>query len=407
MTRTALKGCPLVRINSALQRFLAAQRTGHRGDSQVRVVAALTIAGLLAFLVPRSASGGLTLGPGSFGTAYAIAYGFSGAISDTNSGLSGSVAVTGDIGSSASATWSLSAQGMLIRLHSTYGGGAQVVLNADVASDNSIAMYIREQRSGFNGTVGPIDRALVFPNDYGVQATLPFGFGSPPRSDEYVAVFSETLIFPGEQPDNPREYDGGVDYEPESDDEPSVHPRHRTFPGGVRGLWGGLPVGGSYGVTSPVYFGDATPAIADSPAAGPNGASGYLFAMRSGVQFTSFTTPNGIPGDTSGAYISDGATSVPYMPGTTYTFPSPVPAFAILGLDPSVMPLDGPALFVHGLTFDQDGPAIFMHVPLLPVPEPTSLVLGSLGFSTLLVGACRRRRRSSHSSPQTAAKLST
>lgn len=121
-------------------------------------------------------------------------------------------------------------------------------------------------------------------------------------------------------------------------------------------LWG-LPVSGDEGVDSPVYAGEAVTA--------PQGVyrpTAYYFGSMAGLGFTSFTVPDGIPGDTSNIVIDNGAELIPYLPGTTHEFETPVMGFALRGLDSSAMPADDqPAPFVYGVTFHKEGSAIVYH----------------------------------------------
>lgn len=204
--------------------------------------------------------------------------------------------------------------------------------------------------------------------------------GSESRSAAYV--WTDGDFFPGENPDDPKDYeddpgnDGDVEIVGGVDIANDVTGAYLTS----------LPVDASYGVSSPVYFGESTGV---SPSV-DLGARGYVFLLQSGLNFTSFTTPNGIPGDTTGAYLAFGTTTTPYVPGTTYTFSSPVGGFAILGLDPTALYTDSSAPFVQGFTFDQSGPAIFTQY-VVAVPEVGTLTLTFLGASIGVIASVRRR----------------
>ena len=215
---------------------------------------------------------------------------------------------------------------------------------------------------------------------YGYQSYFPnVGSGSP--GEGYFSgsiVWTDNGIFPGETKLNPRKY--GPEMPTRSDEPVDVAGYQLTS----------LPVDGSFGVTSPVFFGTRPAAIASSAfvsdSAAP-GATDYVFRSQSDLAFTSFVTPDGIPGDTSHIFIDDGTRLTPYVPGTTVLFASPVSEFFIRGLDPFAMPSHGPVPFVHGMTFDQSGTAIVLHGAL--VPEPSSVLLSLIG-ATGLVFVLRR-----------------
>jgi hypothetical protein len=115
--------------------------------------------------------------------------------------------------------------------------------------------------------------------------------------------------------------------------------------------------------TQPVYYGanSTTTPNRYSPTA-------YFFGSETSLAFTSFSTPNGIAGNTTNIVIDDGTTLTPYTPGTTFTFAQPTLAFAIRGLDASAMPPDSDAApFVWTATYNRTGAAI-VYEAAYPVP---------------------------------------
>ncbi len=115
----------------------------------------------------------------------------------------------------------------------------------------------------------------------------------------------------------------------------------------------------------------------------PPMATGYEYTMESNSLFTSVGLPYGL-GNNFTIESSEGTVSG-LAEGGYHQFSSGVSTFKILGIDPAV---DGsaPDAFPVFLTFDTETASFNM----LPIPEPGTVVLMSLGLGALLI---RRRAR--------------
>lgn len=138
------------------------------------------------------------------------------------------------------------------------------------------------------------------------------------------------------------------------------------------------PVASNHGVADPVFFGGvqtSTPPLAMFTASGTGAeeptVEGYYFAAD-GPGVTSFSTPAGIPGDTSLLMIDVAGVRTPYDPSQPFVFPEPVQGFSLIGLDPlATAPLGQPAPFVVGAQFEHEGIVFFSQAPLGNlIPEP-------------------------------------
>lgn len=125
-------------------------------------------------------------------------------------------------------------------------------------------------------------------------------------------------------------------------------------------LWGGV-VDDDVGLNSPYYVSGG----GLSTILGGYRPDAYYFKSVSGLGFTSFVTPEGIPGSTGSLVIDDGESLIPYIPGTTHVFDAPLQGFALRGLDAGAMPPDNQlAPFAYGVTFHEEGPAIVYQAAL-------------------------------------------
>ncbi|MGI9427988.1 MAG: hypothetical protein ACR2NM_04980, partial [Bythopirellula sp.] len=114
--------------------------------------------------------------------------------------------------------------------------------------------------------------------------------------------------------------------------------------------------------------------------------NGYLYETDGLSNFTSVVLPTTV-GDSDNMYLVDDGINAPLVVsgGVVHTFPTPVTAFQVTGIDPTV---DGgdPLGFPTFLQFDQMFVS-FTQTPL-SVPEPSSAAIGMLALA--FVGAVRR-----------------
>jgi hypothetical protein len=316
---------------------------------------------------------------------------------DYSAGLTGNKSSSVS-GASATAFWSVTNQGATVRLHAKGSEETQGGAVAFLAIGFRLTSTSGTGRVRGTGIFGESSFAVTARTGVGGDASAGW-LGPPPYfvPEETIVqsfVWTDGPHLPGE-PENPKEYDGPGIYVPGGQIDPTIKRGASTATDTTGAYLTSLPVEGSYGVTAPVYFGNqpAALALAASNSSSPN-VVGYYFSSLGDSSISSFVTPDGIPGDGSDISISFGDMSVPYLPGTTYTFSSPVTTFWLLGLDPTVMPSHGPAPFVHGLTFSEAGPALVGHGALIAVPEPSACFLAATGIALLVAGRISRRRRS-------------
>jgi len=117
-------------------------------------------------------------------------------------------------------------------------------------------------------------------------------------------------------------------------------------------------------------------------------ASGYRYETDGLSNFTDVTLPTGILDDDDLYMVNDGINpGVEVAGGDSFSFPVPVSAFTITGIEPEV---DGgdPLAFPTFLAFDETTVSFTM----TPIPEPSTLLL--LGAGILGFLACLQRNRS-------------
>lgn len=299
------------------------------------------------------------------------------ALSNNNPGLSGSIEANTKV-AGAFAEWDITSQGATFRASATGTlgiGTSQASAAIRYALTSSFGGPIQSKPAGFGG----------------INLDVNYYFG--PREQYGSVVWTDGDYFPGER-ENPRLIEPPGPGRPPEPPDPSVFENTPgTRPSIVNGAayLTSLPVEGDFGVTSPVYFAGHSPVVPTAMPLVSSGAdvTGYYFQSVSDARFTSFSAPDGIAGDTSQIVINDGTNLIPYVPGTTLQFASPLSIFAIIGLDKSILPADGPAPFVHALTFEQAGAAIFVEGTMISVPEPSTVALAIIGALGLLLFARR------------------
>ena len=131
----------------------------------------------------------------------------------------------------------------------------------------------------------------------------------------------------------------------------------------------GLPVEGDYGRTTPIYVGDPS---ASSPTPPERAAIAYGF-ISEGLNITSVTLPDALPGGDSDFDLLVDETLYPVTAGSVFDFTSLVPEgvenFALLGIDPNEgFDPTAPPPFPVGLQFAGDGLTQLYTLTYSPVP---------------------------------------
>jgi len=266
-------------------------------------------------------------------------------------GLSNSAGSGGSI-----AFWSVTPYGFTYFVKAADNGGASIDVNANASwQDPMNPPQSKSKSTGISADVTP-------PTGYYAKINVTVTHGQKAAG---AHVYTKTgQPFPGARPERPAPPSSCSDCG-EGENERALE----SVP--VTGSYlTGLPVEEDFGVQNSLYFGpESNGQVAEAPT-GYHPTS-YYFISRTNLPITSFVTPNGILGDTSGVVIDDGTTLIPYVPGTTHIFSTPVTEFALRGLDDSAMPIEtAPAPFVYGLQFAAPGVAMIAQatdqVPAIP-----------------------------------------